>query len=166
MTDDEILAGLAIHYPPPLSAAERTRQWREAKKLAGRPDTKTVDAAIGEASAFLARAACLYRPKEDTSPVLVDVAILTKVARIVLVRAGYNRKLSLACVVERLRPRPLHDPGTAMPSVALADDNAIQPPKGGEWKPEDIALIRELTAWKPLAPPLHPQTATEIRHSD
>lgn len=150
MTDilDEIMAYLLEEPPMPKTAAERTREWRAQARAEGRPEPKTVDAAITEAMAFMMR--------QQSVPVMtVDIEKLIRVSRIVLVRQGYARVHSINAVIERLKPRALHSQFEQMPSLCLhAKDRMISPPRGGEWLDEDIQLIREIIGQTPAAPPL------------
>lgn len=138
MDDAELLAKLDLHYPPPMTPAERTRAWREAMKASGRPDTKNADSAIVEAQCFL-----MSLP--TTMPILVPALALVKVATIILVRSGYDRELSQAVVLSRLARRDVHDRPGFMPSRALvADDADVLPPSSGSWSKSDTSYIRSL----------------------
>jgi hypothetical protein len=136
---DDILEYLLEPPPEPQTAAERTRAWRERKRLEGKPDNKAVDAAIAEATSYL-------MSRATTWPVLVDAEEMVKVATICLIRDGYRRKHARNLVVDRLRPREIHDSSSHMPS-RQPHANALvveQPLGGGRWKDEDIELVRAL----------------------
>lgn len=158
MTDDEILANLDLYYPPAMSPAERTKLWRENMRLAGRPDTRAVDAALVEATSFLLSLA-------TGSPVTIEAAALVRVSTIILVRDGYDRQLSKGIVVDRLRPRDRHDEISAIPSRRLSSNaRVIQPPRAGEWSEKDIAYIRQLAEKQVSTPVTSSNGETELQH--
>lgn len=134
-----------VHRPPAAkrsrakTAAERTAEWRAANREIGRPEVKAVDTAMSEASSYLASLCRAGWP-------MIDIEQLVEVTTIILVREGYKRRHSKACVIERLKPRARHDVMSTMPSRQPHFTEAlIQPPDGAtHWRQEDIDYIRRL----------------------
>lgn len=122
--------------------AERSKRYREAKREEGKPDVKAVDYAISEAVSLLVSVAL--------TDMKISVADILEAAVIVLVRDGARRSYARRAVGTRMKARPMHDIGHVMPSRMLsANDRIVEPPRGGAWKPSELAWVRALVAgWR------------------
>lgn len=118
-------------------AVDRTRAWRAERRKARVPESRDADRAVTEAAAFLIQLS-------TRKPVLINLRHLFRVAVIVLVRDGYELMAARRAIGTRLKPRPEHSSALLMPSIALATNDAVAPPKGGSWTQADLDLVRSL----------------------
>ncbi|HEY8578196.1 MAG TPA: hypothetical protein VIL88_17860 [Devosia sp.] len=131
------------------AAAERARRYRAAKREEGKPDAKSVDAALSEAVSFLSSVAV---PDNLT----LSIAEVHRTAVIILVRDGARRSYARQAVSARMKPRTMHDDTTTLPSRRLTPTTRIiEPPVGSTWKDTEIGFVRSLLArWRAVVKPI------------
>jgi hypothetical protein len=128
----------AIHM---VTKAVNSKSYRARQKALGIPTAVRVDQSLVEAVAFLVRACTPTR-------VSIGVADLHRVAVIVLVREGYDRRRSIVAVGERMKPRDEHTMPNVLPSTRLfIEDNLIEPPRNDtSWRQIDLDAIKRIAS--------------------